>query len=182
MGAECRRTGFTLIELMLAAAIGLVVFGAGLQLLLGETRHGSQLAQGLLLRRLQRRTLDLVQDDLRSSISWEVAPVASADWPCSLSGRQPLLAIQFRQGTPSVIYSLGQAPSSIWVGPVLMRCGPAFDLQGRPSRKGRYQNRVVLDGIHRFEIEQPSELPVLDLLLEQRIKGTDQMVRSSAVG
>ena len=182
MDAECRSTGFTLIELVLAAAIALLVFGAGLQLLLGETRHGSQLAQGLLLRRLQRRTLQLVRDDLRSATSWEITPEASADWPCPLSGRQPLLAIQFSQDAPVVLYSLGTAPSSIWVGPVLMRCGPAFDLQGRPSREGAFQNRVVLDGIHRFTIEQPRELPVLDLLLEQRIRGTDQMVRSSAVG
>ncbi|MGB1416918.1 MAG: prepilin-type N-terminal cleavage/methylation domain-containing protein [Synechococcus sp.] len=182
MGHECQRTGFTLIELLLAAAIALVVFGAGLNLLLGEARQGSQLAQGLLLRRLQRRTLRLVRDDLRSATRWEVAPEASADWPCPLSGRQPLLAIRLSQDTPAVLYSLGPAPSPIWVGPVLMRCGPAFDLQGRPSSGRPYQNRVVLDAIHRFRVEQPTALPVLDLMLEQRIEGTDQLVRSSAVG
>ena len=63
-----------------------------------------------------------------------------------------------------------------------MRCGPAFDIQGRPSATGRYQNRVVLDAIEAFSVEQPSDLPVLQLELEQRIEGSDQRVRSSAVG
>ena len=60
-----------------------------------------------------------------------------------------------------------------------MRCGPAFDLNGRPSG-GAFQNRVVLDGVDRFSVDEHPELPVLLLELEHR-RG-DQLIRSSAVG
>ena len=182
MRANPRGGGFTLMELMLAAALGVLVFGVGLQMLLREARHGGQLAQRLQLRSLQRRTLRLLRDDLRSATSWVVAPDAKADWPCPLADRKPLLALTPPHGSPDVLYSLGKAPSSIWSGVVLMRCGPAFDLQGRPSFNSRYQNRVVLDAIQDVRIEQPTDLPLLELEVEQRLKGSDQVVRSSAVG
>ena len=63
---------------------------------------------------------------------------------------------------------------------VLMRCGPAFNLQGRPRHGAAYQNRVVLDDIERFSVDDHPELPVLLLQLEQR--SGDQLIRSSAVG
>ena len=64
--------------------------------------------------------------------------------------RQPKLAITPRDGSDPVVYSLGSAPSAIWRGEVLMRCGAAFDLQGGIRDGSRYQNRVVLDGVDRF--------------------------------
>ena len=60
-----------------------------------------------------------------------------------------------------------------------MRCGPAFTLDGRPS-SGAYQNRVVLDGVERFGVNEHPELPVLLLEIEQR--SGNQLIRSSAVG
>ena len=60
-----------------------------------------------------------------------------------------------------------------------MRCGPAFDLDGRPSG-GAYQNRVVLDGVDHAVIADHPHLPVLLLELEQQ-RG-DQSIRSEAVG
>ena len=54
---ERRSNGFTLVELMLAAALGALLFLVALQLLLAEARHGGDLARHLLLRRLQQRTL-----------------------------------------------------------------------------------------------------------------------------
>ena len=62
-----------------------------------------------------------------------------------------------------------------------MRCGPAFDLQGGIRSGSRYQNRVVLDGVDRFELTQPSGLPVLQLELEQRTRRGGR-VRSYRVG
>ena len=64
----------------------------------------------------------------------------------------------------------------------LMRCGPAFDLQGQPSSHGSYLNQVVLDSVEAFRIEQDPQLPLLQLKLEQSGRGRDQLVRSSAVG
>ena len=174
--------GFTLVELLLAAALGLVLFAVACRLLLGEARHGGALAQHLLLRTSQRRTLALIKLDLHRAESWTLTPDAAGPWPCPIGARQPLIAIHMRDGEPDVLYSLGPAPSAIWRGTVLMRCGPSFDLQGHARVGGSYQNRVVLDAIDAFAIEQPSALPVLQLHLEQRLPGRDQRVITSASG
>ena len=181
MRADRSATGFTLVELMLAAALGVLFCGVVSQLLLGELRQGGSLAQSLLMKGLQRRTLALVKGDLSHAASWRIDPSPSADWPCSLAGRRPLLAIQPRNGSNPVVYSLGTAPSAIWQGQVLMRCGPAFDVNGRPSG-GSYQNRVVLDAVDSFGISQPDGLPLLKFDLQQRLPGKDRWVRSSGVG
>ena len=182
MRTDRHHAGFSLIELLLAMAVGLVLVGVVLQLLIGDARSGHQLAQRLLLQSLQRRTLRLVRDDLASAASWELDPDATAAWPCPLARRKPLLAIHPRSGGPPVLYSLGTAPSPIWSGTVLMRCGPAFDLRGQPSANGRAQNRVVLDAVDVFKLMQQPGSPVLQLELEQRIDGHGQRVRSTAVG
>jgi len=182
MRVDRHSAGFSLIELLLAMAVGLVLVGAALQLLIGEARSGHHLAQRFLLRSLQRRTLRLVRDDLASAASWELDPDPTALWPCPLARRQPLLAIHPRTGGPPVLYSLGTAPSPIWTGTVLMRCGPAFDLRGQPSPTGHPQNRVVLDAVEVFNVTQQPGSPVLLLELVQRIDAGDQRVRSRAVG
>ena len=178
------RTGFTLVELLVAMALGVLLSGVAMRMLLGEARHGEALAQRLLLKGLQRRTLDLVKADLNVAASWHVAPSTdlAISWSCPLAGRQPLLAITPRHGTEPVLYSVGRAPSTIWRGRVLMRCGPAFDLQGRMRSGSSYQNRVVLDAVEAFQISQPEGLPVLKLELEQRLPGNGPLVRSTAFG
>ena len=182
MRADRSVAGFTLVELMLAAALGVLFCGVVFQLMLGELRQGGSLAQSLLIKGLQRRTLALVKQDLNQAVAWRIDPSPSADWPCSLAGRRPLLAIQPRNGSTPVVYSLGTAPSSIWKGQVLMRCGPAFDLEGRMRPGSSYQNRVVLDAVDAFRITQPDGLPVLKLELEQRLPGNGPQVSSSAFG
>jgi len=173
------RAGFTLVELLLVMALGVLLSGVAIQLLLGDARASGGLARRFQLRGWQRRTLALVKQDLDRASSWQVRPEPSRIWPCALAGRQPRLAITPRDGSAVVVYSIGAAPSPIWRGPVLMRCGPAFTLDGRPS-SGAYQNRVVLDGVERFTVDDHPELPVLLLQLEQR--SGDQLIRSSAVG
>ena len=173
--------GFTLVELMLAALLGCLLCGVAFQLLFAETRQGGSLAESLQLKQWQRRTLELVKSDLERGSSWRVDPDASADWPCALAGRQPKLAITPRDGSDPLVYSLGPAPSAIWRGDVLMRCGPAFDLQGGIRSGSRYQNRVVLDGVDRFQLNQPLGLPVLQIQLEQRT-GQGGRVFSQGVG
>ena len=187
MTAEPGLRGFSLLELILAAAFGTVVFALALQLLIGGSLQSGSLAKRLQLRRLQRRTLQLLQADLAGARSWQLSPQPGPDWPCSMAGRQPLIAItplamRPDQEAPAVVYSLGPAPSGIWRGTVLMRCGPAFDLHGQPRLDGRYQNRVVLDRIDAARLDQDPVLPLVRLRLEQRIPGSDQPVISSAVG
>ena len=173
--------GFTLVELMLAALLGCLLCGVAFQLLFAETRQGGALAESLQLRQWQRRTLGLVKGDLERASSWQIDPDPSGSLPCGLAGRQPKLAITPRDGSDPVVYSLGPAPSAIWRGDVLMRCGPAFDLQGGVRSGSRYQNRVVLDGVDRFQLHQPSGLPVLQMQLEQRTR-LGGRVRSQGVG
>ena len=127
--------GFTLVELMLAALLGTFLCGVVFQLLCVETRHGGALAESLQLKQWQRRTLQLVKGDLERASRWQIDPDPSVRWPCALADRQPKLAITSRDGSDPVVYSLGLAPSAIWRGDVLMRCGPAFDLHGG-SRNG----------------------------------------------
>ena len=173
--------GFTLVELMLAALLGCLLCGVAFQLLFAETRQGGALAESLQLKQWQRRTLGLVKGDLERASSWQIDPDPSGSLPCTLANRQPKLAIRPRDGSDSVVYSLGPAPSAIWRGDVLMRCGPAFDLNGGVRSGSRYQNRVVLDGVDRFQLHQPSGLPVLQMQLEQRTR-LGGRVRSQGVG
>ena len=173
--------GFTLVELMLVALLGCLLCGVAFQLLFAETRQGGSLAESLQLKQWQQRTLELVKGDLERASTWRIDPDPSGSWPCALAGRQPKLAITPRDGSDLVLYSLGPAPSAIWRGSVLMRCGPAFDLQGGIRAGSRYQNRVVLDGVDRFELHQPPGLPVLQMELEQRTR-LGGRVRSQGVG
>ena len=181
MRRPCTTRGFTLVELMLATLLGTFFCGVVFQLLFAETRHGGSLAESFQLRQWQRRTLQLLKSDLQRASSWQINPGTAANWPCALADRQPRLAITPRDGSEPVVYSLGPAPSAIWRGDVLMRCGPAFDLQGGVRSDSRYQNRVVLDGVDRFELHQPSGLPVLQMQLEQRTRRGGR-VRSQGVG
>ena len=169
------------MELMLAALLGCLICGVAFQLLFAETRQGGSLAESLQLKQWQQRTLELVKGDLERASTWRIDPDPSGSWPCALAGRQPKLAILPSHGSEPVVYSLGTAPSAIWRGAVLMRCGPAFDLHGGIRSGSRYQNRVVLDGVDRFELHQPPGLPVLQMELQQRTRGGGR-VRSHGVG
>ena len=173
--------GFTLVELMLAALLGCLLCGVAFQLLFAETRQGGALAESLQLKQWQRRTLELLKSDLERGSSWQIDPDAAEHWPCGLAGRQPKLAITPTDGSNPIVYSFGSAPSAIWRGDVLMRCGPAFDLQGGIRSGSLYQNRVVLDGVDRFALHQPPGLPVLQMELEQRTRRGGR-VRSQGVG
>ena len=180
--------GFSLVELLLVAALGVGLCGVAFQLLLGEARQGGALAQRLILRRLQRRTLQLIKGDLAQAKTWQLQPDPQPDWPCSMAHRDVLIAIHPAHGSAPVLYSLGTAPSGIWRGQVLMRCGPAFDLQGRSRASSSYQNRVVLDAIETIKLQQPLGLPVIEMELEQLLNSGannnnhSKPVRSTAVG
>jgi hypothetical protein len=135
-------TGFSLVELLLALGLGLMLCGLVMRALAPEGPQGSLLARQWRERGLQRRTLDLLRDDLRRAQSLRLGSAQGT--ACALAGRDPLLQLMTAQGP--VTYSLGTAPSAIWRGRVLMRCGSAFGLDGEPS-VGQAQNRVVLDGL-----------------------------------
>lgn len=136
--------GFSLIELVLACALGAAFSGLMIQALLADAQSGQSLAQRLRQRTLQRRTLALIKSDLQQSdlVEQDPRPELSS---CNLSGRVPVLQLQTKAGV--ITYSIGAPPSSIWRRQVLLRCGPAFGLDGSLSLGGAAQNRVVLDNL-----------------------------------
>lgn len=133
--------GFSLIELLLALALGLLLCGLVIQALAADGQGLQRLVRRQRQALLQRRLIELLRSELlrAEAVTLGAAPGAA----CALGGRTPVLQVQLRAVAP-VTYSLGPAPSAIWRPQVLMRCGPAYGLDGEPS-SGAALNRVVLD-------------------------------------
>ena len=150
-GTTQAANGFTLVELLLALGLGLLVAAWLLEALLTTSSLTAKLADRLHHREFERRARRLIEDDRRLASLAASQPGAEGT-ACNLAGRQPLLQLHLPAGKPPITWSLGSAPSSIWRGQVLMRCGPAYGLDGQPSLTGSWQNRVVLDRAEGFEI------------------------------
>ena len=182
--------GFTLIELLLSLSLGSLLFLVLLQLIGADLRLGNSMASRLRESAQQRRTLELIRDELAIGSGWEVDPVISNQWPCGMAGREPVLAIglessKSQASTQTIVYSVGAAPSAIWRGQVLMRCGPAYGLDGVIRPEGKAQNRVLIDGLPKdglgFHARQDPHSRVLHLQLEQAVNGGSGRLRSAAV-
>ena len=85
---------------------------------------------------------------------WGVVLALGTGAACALGGRDPVLQLQTPAGP--ITYTAGSPPSPIWRRRVLMRCGPAFGLDGEPSA-GAAQNRVLLDGLSQPGLEAAVE-------------------------
>jgi prepilin-type N-terminal cleavage/methylation domain-containing protein len=153
-----REEGFTLIELMIAMALGLVVAGVAMQGLITSGRSGERLALLMRERTFQRRTLALLRSELAAADTKELGTATHPAPACSLAGRTPVLHLKVDE--QPITYSVGAAPSGIWRGQVLMRCGPAYGLEGGLSA-GAALNRVVLDGLPTGGLEVVEESPGL---------------------
>lgn len=139
-----RPGGFSLVELLLALGLGLVLSGVMLQSLLADGQTSLRLSRLVREKDNQRRTLALVQLDLQRALAVSTNPAAESG-ACPLAGRLPVLHLRTQSG--AITYSVGAAPSGIWRGEVLMRCGPAFGLDGATNWASAAQNRVVIDGL-----------------------------------
>ena len=182
--------GFTLIELLLSLSLGSMLFVVLLQLIGADLRLGSSMASRLRESAQQRRTLELILAELAIGSDWEVDPAISQQWPCGMANRQPVLAIGLEGSTsqasaPTIIYSVGAAPSGIWRGQVLMRCGPAYGLDGALRPGGKAQNRVLIDGLPKdalgFQARLDPRSRVLHLQLEQDNLAGSGRLRTAAV-
>lgn len=140
--------GMSLLELLLALSGGLLLVGVMLQAVLAETRGNQQLGERLRQRAMAGRALALISADGARASRLTIGGTGGSSPACGLAGRQVLLHLEsgLGTGTGPITYTLGQPPSAIWRGAVLMRCGPAFGLDGEPSA-GASLNRVVLDGL-----------------------------------
>ncbi|MDA7433496.1 prepilin-type N-terminal cleavage/methylation domain-containing protein [Synechococcus sp. AH-601-N10] len=182
--------GFTLIELLLSLSLGSMLFVVLLQLIGADLRLGNKMASRLRESAQQRQTLELIRGELAMGSGWEVDPTPSRQWSCGMAGRQPVLAIGLdgsdsRASAQTIVYSVGAAPSAIWRGQVLMRCGPAYGLDGAIRPGGKAQNRVLIDGLPKeglgFEARQDPHSKVLHLSLEQESLAGSSRLRSAAV-
>jgi len=138
--------GFTLVELLLALSLGTMVCGVIMQALLGEMQISQRLGRQWREKASQRRTLELIRAELAQAEAVSTTTLPPAGAACPLGGRDVVLHLAMGPGRAPVTYSVGGAPSAIWRGQVLMRCGPAFGLDGRAST-GEALNRVVIDGL-----------------------------------
>lgn len=134
--------GFGLVEMMLAMTLGLGFCGVVIQALVGEGRHAQQFSRALRERGNQQRALALIRSDLARASAIAEDPAVGAS-QCGLAGRTAVLRLRTPEGT--IDYSVGAAPSGIWQGRVLVRCGPAYGLDGQVNPGSVFQSRVVLD-------------------------------------
>jgi hypothetical protein len=143
---RCRRGegAFSLPELLVAMATGLMLTGVLIQGLAGATQSGERLGMLLRERQAARRTLALLRSELGVAQSWRVGPESAENAECALGGRPAVFALEVAGRW--ITYSVGAAPSGIWRGLVLMRCGPAYGLFGELSG-GAAQNRVLIDAL-----------------------------------
>ena len=157
-----------MVELLVALGLGLLVAAWIIEALLAHSSFSAKLADRLHHREFERRARRLIEDDRRLASRATSQPGAQAP-ACNLAGRQPLLHLELPNGKPAITWTLGAAPSSIWRGQVLMRCGPAYGLDGQPTLTGSWQNRVVLDALAASDgfRAQPSGAGVLQLELAQ---------------
>jgi type II secretory pathway pseudopilin PulG len=156
---------FSLPELLMALALALVVATVVVRGLMGAGHAGERLALLMRERLVQRRTLALLSAEVGAAQSWAVGTGVGAE--CGLGGRTPVLQLE-AEGR-RITYSLGTAPSAIWRGRVLMRCGPAYGLWGELSA-GAAQNRVILDAMAPQGLRVEQEAPgVVRLRLRQEL-------------
>jgi prepilin-type N-terminal cleavage/methylation domain-containing protein len=161
--------GFSLVELLLALAIGCGLSGVLLQALVAEGQNGQRFGRLLRERAVAQRTLELVRGDLHQSGG--LADPLVVKPACNLAGRTVVLHLAPASGDPTAVpitYSLGKPAEPIWRGRVLMRCGPAYGLHGELG-SGAAQNRVVLDALAVSEgfRAQPDGAGLLRLELQQ---------------
>ena len=133
--------GFSLLELLLALSLGMVLSAVALQSLLADGQRSQRLGQQFRQRSEQRRLLALIESDALAATALSADPDPQTSL-CSMAGPEPVLQLTTTAGV--ITYSRGASPSSIWRGEVVMRCGPAYGLDGLLSA-GAAQNRVVLD-------------------------------------
>ncbi len=184
--------GFTLLELLMALSLGTLLCALMLRLIGADLQLGRAMAVRLSETSRQRRSLQLIREELGLADGWMVNPPVSNRWSCRMRGRRPVLAIATQLDDPqalgagAIVYSVGSAPDAIWRGQVLMRCGPAYSLDGVPNVRGTFQNRVLLDALplsrgSGFTASQHPQLPVLQLEIEQQVpsgSGEQQTLRS----
>jgi prepilin-type N-terminal cleavage/methylation domain-containing protein len=142
--------GFSLTELLVTLALSGLVGAMVLTLLVGDLRQMGGLGRWLRERQAGERALELVRAEVQRA---EGVTLQSGAVPlptgCGLAGRIFVMQLQGRNRggqSVAVLFSRGVAPSPIWRGDVLVRCGPAYGLDGEWS-EGIAVSRVLIDAL-----------------------------------
>jgi prepilin-type N-terminal cleavage/methylation domain-containing protein len=145
-GRSIRQAGFSLVELLVSLLLAGVVSGALLQALLLDTQASQRLGRHLRERQHGQRALELLRQELLQAqwVRTGHQPLLPAGPQCSLTGRRVVLQLGTASGL--ITYSEGPASEPIWRGRVLLRCGPAYGLDGTLAA-GQVQHRVLLDAL-----------------------------------
>ncbi|MEA5442379.1 hypothetical protein [Cyanobium gracile] len=102
-----------MVELLVAACLGLLVWGVVLQALVADGQRVERLVRLVRERRQQRRVLALLRGDLLRAQRVDLAVGTGA--ACGLGGRAPVLQLSTLEGP--ITYTVGVAPSAIRRGP-----------------------------------------------------------------
>jgi prepilin-type N-terminal cleavage/methylation domain-containing protein len=180
------RNGFSLLELLLVLAVSLTLVAVIGEALLGELGESGRLARSLRERTVIQRALELMRMELQEATGVRVLPGVITREGCGLTGRTVLLHLDF---TPDgvvpdrdVTYSLERKPDPIWRGQALMRCGPAYGLNGQMEDSGAV-SRVWLDAIDVNGMDiKFQEKQILKIELKRLFQGsTKELSRQEAI-
>lgn len=171
-----RQAGFSLVELLVSLLLAGVVSGALLQALLLDTQASQRLGRQLRERQQGQRALELLRQELQQAqwVRRGDQPLLPAGPQCSLAGRQVVLQLGTASGV--ITYSEGPASEPIWRGRVLLRCGPAYGLDGGLAA-GQPQHRVLLDALapQGFTAQPGPEAGLLALTLRRDLAPGQQL-------
>lgn len=151
--------GFTLVELLISAFIGVLVIGAAGYGLMNLLRNNRSSTAQIEKRSEFNRAVDFISDEMRRADTIEVDPTtAFAAVPSPPANAQPVLAINIPgvtnpavSGVDSPIVYFVSEPSSgdasVWNGPrVIYRFGPPSDANGNFTN-GAWGIEPLVDGI-----------------------------------
>lgn len=179
-------SGFSLLELLVALAVGFMLVTVIGQALLSELGQSGRFARLLRERAVTERALELMRIELQEALSVRVMPGAMTRSGCGLTGRTVLLHLDFTPDGVSpdrdVTYSIERKPDPIWRSQALMRCGPPYGLDGQMSQAAAGSS-VWLDALDGGE--SAVEINNLDMLyvgLNREFFGIDgKMTRLQSV-
>ena len=119
--------GFTLVELLMGFAAGLVVAAGMAAVMVSEVRQLRTNEQVAQLRSGWQQAMNLIEAEAQLADRVVAAPSTPG---CSLSNTAVKLALSGSQASWTTVYAVRPVASSeqaLWVGPnVLVRCGPPF--------------------------------------------------------
>lgn len=173
------QAGFSLVELLVSLMLAGMLSGALLQTLLVESQASQRLGRQLRERLQGQRALELLRQELLQAqwVRTGAQPLLPPGGSCSLAGRQVVLQLGTASGL--ITYSEGGAPDPIWRGRVLLRCGPAYGLDGDLTG-GKLQQRVLLDALatEGFTAQRRATPGLLEVTLRRDLAPGQQIEQS----